>query len=320
MAPTDRLVEIARRYPGAWAEVDRLRDLRGQGLPLWPGHCYLPIAGGVAIASEGVDARVPLVAQDAAALVGLAAWRVTQGVYRFDAELLDALWRTPVRGDLPVELLHRLPEWCVYVETAGRSAEGLGALAGAWAWIEWDPNDGREELRLLLDPEDGGPLLPVPIHLHGGGLEQSLWAATAEATRQARFLGAEVGDALVGAARELAQAVEPLVALVLYLCSEAPDVSGAWPPARPEPKRTKRGARIFPAQAPRVWPVGERIGAALRQAREAAPEGQGGTHASPRPHVRAAHWHTYWTGPRRTTPVLRWIAPILVGADAPGAD
>ena len=45
-----------------------------------------------------------------------------------------------------------------------------------------------------------------------------------------------------------------------------------------------------------------------------------GSHASPRPHVRSAHWHTYWTGPRDAVfplrkPVMRWIPPLPIGMD-----
>jgi hypothetical protein len=35
------------------------------------------------------------------------------------------------------------------------------------------------------------------------------------------------------------------------------------------------------------------------------------------PHVRRAHWHVYWTGPRDGERVakVRWLSPILVGFD-----
>lgn len=240
-------------------------------------------------------------------------------MYRFDPHLLDALWNTPVQGDLPVELLLHIPEWGVYIETPGRRAGQLGAIQGFFAWMESDANDGRMELRLLLDPVDGGRLINLPIHLHGGGLEQSLWAAFGEAGRQALAHG--VGGGVAAAATQLAapmaEAVAPLVSLLLYLCSEAAEVAGTWPPERPQEQRTKRGARLFPPTAPKAWEVGERVGAVLRASEEAAQGGEGspqGRRAGPRPHVRRTHWHTYYTGPRDApTPVVRWVAPVVVG-------
>ena len=41
---------------------------------------------------------------DVAVVGGLGAWRLTQGVYRYDAELLEALWTTPIER-VPAELL-----------------------------------------------------------------------------------------------------------------------------------------------------------------------------------------------------------------------
>ena len=45
-----------------------------------------------------------------------------------------------------------------------------------------------------------------------------------------------------------------------------------------------------------------------------------GAHSSPRPHVRAAHWHTFWVGPRSANfpdrkPIIRWHPPIPIGMD-----
>jgi hypothetical protein len=78
----------------------------------------------------------------------------------------------------------------------------------------------------------------------------------------------------------------PILSLLLYLSAEDADyVRPAWPAL----KRTKLGWRLFPADKPTVWDVGERIGAALR--RSVADRGEPASHtdsglASPRPHIR----------------------------------
>ena len=66
---------------------------------------------------------------DGPVIAALASWRPTQGIYRFDADLLEAVWQTPLAspstssstsaGKLPTELLYHLPEWCPYIETPG---------------------------------------------------------------------------------------------------------------------------------------------------------------------------------------------------------
>lgn len=100
---------------------------------------------------------------------------------------------------------------------------------------------------------------------------------------------------------------------VAYLCSKNADIVPSYKPTvkRANPKKKRSLA---------TWSdVGYRIGADLRaykRAKSGRSEWQGG---SVRPHMRRAHWHHYWTGPRDGDRELelRWIAPTLVGAENP---
>ena len=93
----------------------------------------------------------------------------------------------------------------------------------------------------------------------------------------------------------------------------------------PQNRRTFSG-RVRPPKEAQVWNVGVRISNAIRNyknhelsnAKETT--SAQGTHSSPRPHVRAAHWHTFWIGPRNAKfpdrkPVIRWLPPIPIGMD-----
>lgn len=124
--PRDAVEQASRDYPGAWGVLDQFRADRGQqGLPDWPAWCYLPMAAAYAVVSGGGPRRVaPERAGDVARLAALAAWRMTQGIYRFDPAVFDAVRSTPVAGDIPADVLYRLPEWCVYIETPGMQALG----------------------------------------------------------------------------------------------------------------------------------------------------------------------------------------------------
>ena len=57
--------------------------------------------------------RVP----DVGLLAAIGTWRYSQGIYRFDDSVYEALRDTVPSGDMPVDVLYRLPEWCVYIET-----------------------------------------------------------------------------------------------------------------------------------------------------------------------------------------------------------
>ena len=309
--PKLHLTAAARLYPGAWRQADQFRSDRGKnGLPDWPDWCYLPMSAWYAIVAQ--DARVPVLGlstgtlarvPDVGRLAALGTWRVTQGIYRFDPALLDAIWETPLDGDLPADLFYRLPQWGVYIETHGHQW-AHSPLYGFFVHLEWDTNTARAELRLLLDSE--AELLPLPIHIGPWPLNESVRRAVEEARRQSIMHGATVFTSALAAAPDLDLA--PLISLILYLCSEAPDFGEQSPPANPIPKRTKQGWRLFAPDRVTIFEVGARLGAALRNA-----SSREHPHASPSPHIRRAHWHTYLVGPGRTERVLRWLPPIPVG-------
>jgi hypothetical protein len=312
--PLHHLHTAGKLYPGAWKQFDQFRQDRGKGLPNWPDWCYCPIAAAYAIVSSGGDNRVPLhMMADVARLAALAAWRVTQGIYRYDPDVYEAVRTTPITGDLPCELLYRLPEWCVYVETPGMIWME-SPLHGFWAHLEWDANTGREEQRLLLDADAG--LVPVPLHLGTWPLLDAVRNAHKLAAMNAGTAGV-ISPTLTAA---VADALEPLLSLLLYLCQDAADYAGpAERPSNPEPKRTKQGWRLFPPDKPRLWEVAVRMGAALRHARAVADvvrQDHGGSHVSPRPYIRRAHWHTYRVGAGRTGAVVKWMPPIPVNLDS----
>ena len=308
--PALLVAEATRALPSAWRLADELRADRS-GLPEWPDWCFLPIAGWLAIAQRilGRSASPANAILAASSLAAMGAWRVGQGVYRFDPDLYAALVETPVRGALP-EALTRLPEWGVYVETPGMTYDEM-PLVGFFSHMEWDVNRHQAELRFLLDVDDEGRprLFAVAVPLVG-----DLTEALESTTKASGIAVSPDFDVSTMASR-----LEPLVSLLLYLCSERPDVSGEWPPSRPHPRRTKKGLRLFPPKVPpKPWVVGASIGSALRRARAGgetkADDTGGADRHRPRPHIRRAHWHTYRVGKGRQGTKLRWLSPILVGA------
>ncbi|MCC6742391.1 MAG: hypothetical protein IT175_00890 [Acidobacteria bacterium] len=310
--PLDHVHDVRRRYPHAFDQMRDFRAAKGRGLPDWPDWCWVPMAGAYAVVSGGGSSRVSAgSAPDIALVSAVSTWRRTQGIYVLDSDILEELWHTPVAGDLPTDVLERLPEWCVYVETPGREIGGI-PIAGFYAHLEWDTNDGRSELRLLIDLESGD-LVAVPLHL-GGDLRQAIDRMIAEGDRQMRLAGTLRGILDVVGRRDEIMSVSPLVSVVLYLCSEAAEIA-----TRKDPKREPAGFRdsVRTPNSPTIWETAVRLGNALRTARTAAAASRDGSHASPRPHIRRAHWHHFWTGPKDGDRklVLRWMHPVLVAGD-----
>ncbi|WP_192905784.1 AcrVA2 family anti-CRISPR protein [Geobacter anodireducens] len=294
---------------------------RGSSLPDWPKWCFLPMAGWYAIVSGGGGNRVPphMIA-DVGRLAAIGTWRYSQGIYRFTTEMYQAIADTGLRGNLPSDVLMRLPEWCVYVETPDRIWLGTH-LYGIWAHLESDANDGRRELRLLLDTEDA--LIPIPVHLGDWTVEEAVTRMINETARQSVVHLKRPFLRDVATDMQIADALRPLISLLLYLCSDEPEIDddrepGAFP-AQPHPRKTKQGLRWFPPDRPRIWTVGGKMAVRLREARQAAERSTSTGQRTLTPHIRRAHWHGFWTGPldgpRRFS--YHWLPPILVSGRAP---
>lgn len=254
-------------------------------------------------------------------LAALATWRVTQGVYRFDPTLLEAVTSTPLDGDVPENVLFCLPEWCVYIETPGANF-GRTPLHGFFAFLDYAVSTETAALVLLLDVKAHFThFTHIAIPLGAGSIREAIAKVVGERTLPVP------GDkaALLG---NLANDLAPLVALVLYLCAQNADFgTEGLRPTNPQPKPTKKGVRLFPPDRPTTWDVGVRLGVALRRAAAAETEGnESGLHAGPRPHIRRAHWHSYRTGPMKDAAgdalpaharelSLRWLPPIPVNLE-----
>jgi hypothetical protein len=328
-------------FPTIWQDVTRFINLKASGNPefQWPNWCFMPVAQAFEIVRQGRDLsnasvevgqRITLIVSDVG---GLAAWRMTQGIYRFHPEVLEAVWETELTDKLPVELLYRMPEWCVYIETSGKLYGQEGArsrLYGFFAFLNYDKKTGGHELRLLLD-YGGEPMVLVPVTLYISGhksipeMIDGFIETVMKHAPQARVIPSgmeieEVRKRVTSYGSDMVNSARPCLSLLLYLCSTASDIresSGTNRlPRRSQPKKVKGGMKFFPPDKPTIWDTGWRIGAMIDRARSAQSVPQGGTHASPVPHIRKPHWHSFWKGPK-TDPEKRelvcyWLPPIPV--------
>jgi len=342
--PREHLVAFAKKYPGIWKIADTARANGVEAREKWPSYCFMPGSRWTMTLRkfywdtcpevyEGMDPRSPEsfsflyrkgLTADWIVLAVLGTWRMTQGIYRFDADVYREIVDTPVSGDIPCSILQKMPEWCVYIPTTGLSASGE-EIHGFFATHEWFAGQQQEMLCLMPDTANHC-LVSLQLPLGNYPLSEALNRSLDERRKMSLQLGG-VQDTVAKEARFAAMfpVANAALSLLLYLCSQAAEYGGDRRPANPQPKRVKNGlARYFPPDKPTTWDVGVRMGAALRQAyAQAKSEGAPVSHGSPRAHVRRAHWHGYHVGPMKTPtgdPIapdqrefeLQWLPPIPV--------
>jgi len=133
--------EVTRRWPHAFASLDRLRA-RPPGP--WPSWCLLPTtAAALVLADPGPAAAV---------VSALYAWRLSRSVYRYPEDLAAQVWHKPADDLHTRDPLHLLPEWCVYVAAAHPHCPA----AGLYAYLDHHRPGAAPLLRLVADPGAGG--------------------------------------------------------------------------------------------------------------------------------------------------------------------
>ena len=120
-----------------------------------------------------------------------------------------------------------------------------------------------------------------------------------------------LGGMTTAEADDVFKDIETLLSLIMYLCAESPDI-------REREVVSGKARKTKKVYGPTILDAGFRIGAKIREYEKASytedPQKLGGHVA---PHMRRAHWHSFWTGPRdgERHLIVKWLPPIPVGVD-----
>ena len=247
-------------------------------------------------------------------LVMAARWAGSPQVFDFDADLAAELASTEA-GSLPAAAVSELPYPIQYIRCR------LEGYDGFLAWTDRNFGTGERVLSLVLLERKSYARVRLLVPLRGAigdliahgmqtGTETKVTVAYAEVPRYA-------GPDDAGHSDLLLQLLQDMLSMLLYICSDSPDVETAY-----HPPKASRGSRPGPRTNPEtVHEVGARIGRELGAARRAQERGEHA--ASGRtmpPHIRAAHFTHYWVGPRKGRTdgrpgdrcIVHWIPPIAI--------
>ena len=329
-APDQWIRTLNQRYPNLWTDLRKSYEdpreilkpgARGlQMLENIPDWCILPTMFPCLLLSvRHGDLFYMTHMDEVMTMASMYTWRCSRGVYRFAPEIYQALISQPITGNLPMDVLHHLPEWAVYIETPGLTYERR-EMKGFIAHLDYNLFSQGTDLQfaMFLAGTENPKTLALPF---GNGSVQD---AMSRVDAVDDMFSSRGTGRYVGGRDEYLKTLTAMLQLLLYLCSDEPDLPVIEHPIH---RRTLSGTVRGPRE-PRVWNVGVRISNVIRKYRESTPIANSsadppaapGNHASPRPHIRSAHWHTYWTGPRdaqfpQRKPIVKWIPPIPVGVD-----
>lgn len=313
--------KVEKQFPGAWKKAAQARNERGKSLLGWPNWCYLPMDVWVNVARDTHAANVVQELHPSSLIESLAAvgaWRITKSVYRFDPDIFREIVDTPVDGNLPCEIVRRLPEWCLFIETPGFEWGGA-SIDGFFAHLHKCRCCGEEALQLLIVA--GDTLVSQSVSLGGWTLLEGIERSFLKDPHY--IFGLMPEEEKLRRTNASSLLVAPLLSLLLYICSTNAEIgNGATRPRNPSPVKISGGReKILPAETPRIWNVGERTGNAIRRGRQQSTFSgrhySSGEGSPKRPHIRRAHWHGYWTGPRTGNQKyeVKWLPPTPIKVD-----
>ena len=237
-------------------------------------------------------------------------WIRFKQIYACREDLVQDLYST-METPIPVDSLH-LPFPCFYIDLEDTDCkkifEGIGEdtvmeresskILGFYVLMDTDKKTGETNCgAVILMETDGeyvfsGTVFGIPSRRE----DKELYLDDL-------ILKAADGKLLKAAYAKLA------FTIAAYLGSSKPDIV-----ENPEHAKIYRPTRDPLRYASiRKRDVGTRY--MKEKASSASKKDGSGSHVSPRPHMRRAHWHTYLTGQGRTERKLLWIPPVVVCAD-----
>lgn len=235
------------------------------------------------------------------------AWRATQDIVFFDKDIYNYFKYTDIDRNLPINLFYQFPAWSIWFDLPNMEIAGLfydGFFASICTYINID-NEKYEFLVIYPYNYETHDVCKITINL-----EQSLSVAVDNINNASELKGM---TEKLSINNSLMQAIN----MIIYVCAyglNGGTVPVTTKPEFPMPRKTKKGWRIFPPDKPRIHVLGKEFGDMIRKAESTYTPGTG---TSKRPHVRRAHWHSYWTGARQDADnrklIVKWLHPMIIG-------
>lgn len=327
------LTAISKRHEGVWKQVDEIRQLTKEHVN-WNRSCYLPnylLRSGFEDPAQirGKYNRDPAYEQrkrikDSPIIAGLAAWRLTKGIFLLDEGSIADAKEHGLPVDAEKDVFLNLPHQCIYVPTPGFTWLG-DLLHGFFAYTDAH-SDGELTLTLLMDRDDLATrsltdVINVRLQYRIHAIKQPLtsrddivrnWSKAATGfSKEMRNLfltpamleysrrvfeqqerAADIDELLKALDAQLEYDIRPIAGVLYRICDVTSHIPAEDRPRYPKPIKTSSGTHMQPAQEVGIWDVDPRV-RTLRQRSVNAEVTVNNKGSLPgprkRPHPRSAH-------------------------------
>jgi hypothetical protein len=258
----------------------------------------------------------------------------SKDMYEFDETLLNSLIKTPI-DTVNINSLMRLPNKCLYVDLKGKLELDGKKAHGFYAAYNDDISDARISrftniptqlknkyeripikisIRILWDDNERDNIYEASIPLVDGKLSDAIDLVIDFKENVLHYHSLDKYSSEIQKLKSVKNMhvnnLSSIIPILLYLCSDEPDIKDSkCDKIKLRPYYDKdKPKRIFSPSVLRTWNVGKEVGKAIRS-QKASFEKSGIT-----PHLRRAHWHGFWKGPREGEREFfyKWIPPIFV--------
>lgn len=258
-------------------------------------------------------------------LAMFATWRIKPNIYHIDPHLYKQVINSKIPFDSPSTIFNNLPFWSIYIKLEDHTVElsdennELNSLNcfGFWAYKAYY----NDQLCLCIYPHikeidktnNIKSFIP-PFFLfidENFTIEQGLTEYFDKYVTNKNTISSESHTQHLEEARLY-------LSLLLFLCIEEPQISTAddndvdLEVLKALPKVHPKTQKFIPPQKPTELFVGKRLGGEIRDFIRSEKNYQE-SGKTVKPHIRQAHWHTYWYGkePNKTFK-LKFLPPIFV--------
>jgi hypothetical protein len=237
----------------------------------------------------------------------LGAWGVAKNEIHIDESILTSLYPYTLKSEETYpDLLYRIPYYCVYVDWR----TGFDVI------VKDQPNKALGFFAHTFIGKDSSCTIII-IGVHKGPLVN-------QGAKIYEFILVPWGGIVNGVPKLFHQNKKEIVgraiSCLLFINQQFDEHHPSlihYVKTIPKIIKNKNGLMLMPSKKKITFTVGNELGQTIRNAQERFMQ-QVGTHASPCPHIRRAHWHTYLTGPKKNVPIenrkrkLMWIPPLPI--------